>query len=389
MNSFLTPPNSISTKTMDRKRFLGIAAGAVLIAGSAYYLTSDTSNLVRDDINPGEIEKFPLKADEEAILFLASLAPSGHNTQPWFIKYVQPYHWLICNDRGRWLPGVDPQQRETILSIGAFVQNLEYAAHHLGYYCKFTMLAATNQDENILNVILTKTGNTAQYDIQKIKLRRTIRSEYLVDALSKEDLAYLINGQTDFLHFVPNTAKEYKLINEQTIEANRQQAYRNAAQAELATWIRFTSKDTERYRDGLTLAGMEIEGLTAWYLRNFYDKTDVMKSAFRQQSIDQVKRQVSQSAGWLLISSKGSSVNQLLETGMRMQRLFVDVRGRNIAIHPMTQILEETNNKQSINQITGISDTVQFVLRTGYVKNYPQPVSLRRPVDWFIRPNTT
>lgn len=28
---------------------------------------------------------------------------------------------------------------------------------------------------------------------------------------------------------------------------------------------------------------------------------------------------------------------------------------------------------------------IQFILRTGYLKNYPQPVSLRRPIDWFIR----
>lgn len=371
---------------MDRKKFLGIAAGAVVVAGSTRYLTSDKSNFVRDDLTDDKPGKSPLKADEELMLFLASLAPSGHNTQPWFISYIEPYHWVIGNDKSKWLPGVDPDQRETMLSIGAFVQNLIYAANTQGYDCEFTMMAATNQDENIMNVILTKTGRSPKYDMQKIKLRRTIRSNYLTQAFNKEDLTYLISNQTDFFHFIPNTAKEYQLINEQTIEANRMQAYRDAAQAELANWIRFSSKDTERYRDGLTLAGMEIGGIPAWYLRNYYGRKDVMKNAFRQQSIDKVKQQVSQSAGWLLVSSKGSSVNQLLETGMRMQRLFLEVRDRNIALHPMTQILEEHATKQSINQITGISDTVQFILRMGYVKNYPPPVSLRRPVDWFVRP---
>jgi hypothetical protein len=75
----------------------------------------------------------------------------------------------------------------------------------------------------------------------------------------------------------------------------------------------------------------------------------------------------------------------LLETGRRMQRLFLKVREKNIAIHPMTQILEELSTRQILNHAIGISENIQFILRTGYVKNYPQPVSLRRPVNWFTR----
>ena len=95
---------------------------------------------------------------------------------------------------------------------------------------------------------------------------------------------------------------------------------------------------------------MEIEGIPGWVLRNFYGKSNVMKKGFREQSIDKVKEQVSQSAGWLLITSKDNSVTTLLETGKRMQRLFLRVRERNIAIHPMTQILEESSTNQMLNK---------------------------------------
>ena len=94
---------------------------------------------------------------------------------------------------------------------------------------------------------------------------------------------------------------------------------------------------------------------------------------------------MSQSAGWLLITSKDNSVATLLETGKRMQRLFLKVRDKGIAIHPMTQILEEASISQTINQSIGITENIQFILRMGYLKNYPEPVSLRRPVDWFVR----
>jgi len=71
---------------------------------------------------------------------------------PGIVKYIEPYHWIICNDKSKWLPAVDPTQRETILSIGAFIQNLEYAASNAGYNCQFNILASTNQDENIVDV---------------------------------------------------------------------------------------------------------------------------------------------------------------------------------------------------------------------------------------------
>ena len=88
---------------------------------------------------------------------------------------------------------------------------------------------------------------------------------------------------------------------------------------------------------------------------------------------------------WLLISSKDSTVATLLETGKRLQRLLLKIQERNIAVHPMTQILEEQETNQSLHSFIGNYGNIQFILRTGYVKNYPQPVSLRRPVDWFVR----
>ena len=131
---------------------------------------------------------------------------------------------------------------------------------------------------------------------------------------------------------------------------------------ELADWIRFSSNDAEKYCDGLTTASMEIEGIPGWVLRNFYGKSNVMKKSFREQSIDKVKKQVSQSAGWLLITSKNNSVVTLLETGKRLQRLLLKIREKNIAIHPMTQILEEPSTNQNLNSSITISTGVIIYL---------------------------
>jgi len=370
---------------MQRRKFLGVTAGTIIVAGGVGYLFSDKHNFIRNNSNIASPNKSIFKTDEREILHLASLAPSGHNTQPWFIKYIEPYHWIICNDKTKWLPGVDPTQRETILSVGTFMQNLEYAAGNAGYNCEFKMLAATNQDENIAAVKLSKSAMPSAFDIAKIKNRRTVRSNYLTDSLKKEDVDFLLNEERDFFDFIPNATKEYHYLNEQTIEANRIQSYRDVAEKELSEWIRFSSKNAEKNMDGLTAASMEIGGIPGWVVRNFYNKESVLKNSFRDKNIEIVIKQVSQSAGWLLITSKDNAVSTLLETGKRMQRLFLKVREKGIAIHPMTQILEEPSTKQALNQSIGITDNIQFILRVGYLKEYPDPVSLRRPVDWFVK----
>lgn len=312
--------------------------------------------------------------------YLASLALSGHNTQPWIIKYIESYHWIIVNDKTKWLPAVDPTQRETILSIGAFIQSLEYTASNLGYRTTFTLLALNNQDEDIMEVRLNKNNNQPVFDTKKIKLRRTVRSGYLGEPLKKEHVEFITDNDKEYFQFLYNGSKEYGWLNEQTIEANRQQTYRDNAQSELADWMRLSSKDAKKYSDGLTTASMEINGMSGWVIRNFYSKKNVMSKKFREQGLDKVKEQVGSSGGWLLITSKDNSTATLIETGKRLQRTLLKIREKNIAIHPMTQILEETAFKDELHRSVGISDTVQFILRTGYIKNYPDPVSLRRPV---------
>lgn len=369
---------------MNRRKFLRIAGVTVAVAGGGTYLLSDKCNFQRKDIKDVSSNSFPFQPDEKEILYLASLAPSGHNTQPWLVKYIEPYHWIIGNDKSKWLPAVDPTQRETILSIGAFLQNLEFAANNAGYMCQFDLLALTNHDDNIMEVRLKKTSGVPKYDVDKIVKRRTVRSGYLADIMKQDDISYLLMHEDDFSHFIDRGTKEYNWLNEQTIEANRIQAFRAPAQKELSEWIRFSSSDAQRYCDGLTTAGMEINGIPGWVLRNFYKQDDVVSNKFREQGIDKVKSQVSKSAGWLILTSKDQSIGTLLETGKRFQRISLKVRDRSIAIHPMTQVLEENETRQQINNSIGINNDIQFILRLGYLKKYPEPVTLRRPVNWFV-----
>jgi hypothetical protein len=77
---------------MSRRRFIGMSVGGVVVAvGGVAYMLSNRCNLLRTGI-PSVRETSPdfLKSGDAAILFHPSLAPSGHNTQRWFVNYLEP-----------------------------------------------------------------------------------------------------------------------------------------------------------------------------------------------------------------------------------------------------------------------------------------------------------
>lgn len=323
-----------------------------------------------------------IKHDELTIFTYASFAPSGHNAQPWSVRLLEPGHWQIGTARERWLPAVDPTNREAALSVGAFLENLIVAAERLGYAVDYRVVARAASDPVLLDVSL-RNARGIDYPLERLQTRRTVRTGYANDPIKREDLQAVTDALSDFVYF-PREAKQALYLAEATIEANRKQAYRDAAQRELADWIRWSAQEQQRHRNGLTPSSMEITGPAGWFVSTFYSRESVMKKRFRETGIKQVVERVRQGGGWLVLTG-GSSVADLIETGRKFQRMWLKLRERGIAIHPMTQLLEETPRVADVAKELDLAALPQFLLRIGYVKHYPDPVSPRMPVAWFTR----
>ena len=140
---------------MDRRSFLKkvIAGGALRMAAGPLMISC--SGIRRSDLQPAAP---PLEggagfdSQRMAILYYASLAPSGHNSQPWYVKVAQPGEWIIGADPQRRLVVVDPQNRELFLAIGAFTENLSIAAASVGYDTEVKVVASSPDDREILMV---------------------------------------------------------------------------------------------------------------------------------------------------------------------------------------------------------------------------------------------
>ncbi|HQO04161.1 MAG TPA: nitroreductase, partial [Spirochaetota bacterium] len=138
-----------------RKKFItqGIYAGMALTGVTA--LISACGGIrrasLRDNENMVTAEDI-LPPEKAEILRFASLAPSGHNSQPWVVKVISPEEWTLCADQSRRLPAVDPDNRELLLSMGAFLENLSLAAGSLGYAADIRITARTPQDTEIARI---------------------------------------------------------------------------------------------------------------------------------------------------------------------------------------------------------------------------------------------
>jgi hypothetical protein len=366
-----------------RREFLFTAAKGVILTASLPLLNA-CSHIGRESINPGSelsIKKNLLNKDHIEILRYASLAPSGHNTQPWEVEIIELGKWKIKSNPDRWLPVVDPENREGTLSLGPFIENLVFAAGSFGYATEINYLAVSLKEKTVVEVVLTK-DKQIEYPLHKIEKRRTVRNNHLKKTISPVDLKFITGNDDASFHFYSADSAQGKLLSEGTLEANKIQALRDDAQRELSEWIRFSNSDAEKYRTGLTPASMEMSGFASLFVRMFYDKDDVMSKSFREKGIEQVEEQINSFGGWLVITSDGNNTESLIEAGRIFQRMALKTREKMIAVHPMMQLLEE-RFRDKVQSGLGISKPVQFILRTSYIEDYPDSVSLRRPVEWF------
>ncbi len=324
---------------MKRRSFLkGTMATGVLVASGVPLLAS-CSGVKRSDLPVSEESAKGLDDESARILWYASLAPSGHNSQPWFVKVLGKGEWIVGAEPRRRLPAVDPDNRELLLSIGAFAENLSLAASAAGYESAIEVIAKSPRDEEVLRVSLKKT-TSGTYPLERLTLRRTVKNGFLSKEIRNEDVKVLSEPHAGRLFYYPRGTDHARCIQEGTVESYRAQTYRDDAQKELANWIRFSNAEARKHRDGLTTEGMDLTGFSGWFV---------------------------------------------IETGRRFERTALLARERNLALHPMTQVLEEEKGRREIASNHGKEVFPQFVLRVGYLDHYPTPVSLRRTVASFVR----
>jgi hypothetical protein len=349
------------------------ALTAVMIVSCASCTSKETSNPMKD------------KTDTYKILYYASLAGSSHNSQPWKAEVYPNDSILILADTSRLLDVVDPKGIELYISVGAFIENLDIAANALGYKTDITLFeSGIDSSLPVASIKLKRTGLSQNPEyLEALELRTTLRLPFDTLAVKNIDREKLVSYAPENIVLIPSNSHDGSFIAKKELEAYTLQAYQKEAQDELASWMRFSNKDVNSKRDGLTPAGMGIKGIGGFVVRNFMKPEDSKKESFVMSGVEKTQKQVENCGGWIFITTEKDDVSEWINVGRIYERLNIQCRSLNIGFHPMNQIIEEPSVYQEVNERIVPGRKIMFAARIGYVNEYPAPVSKRRPVESF------
>jgi hypothetical protein len=371
------------SQTFCRREFLewGVSGTAILVAGS---MGGGCAGVCRADLPSSAKVGAPIAPDLKRMLHLASLAPSSHNTQPWRVHVIDGTHLGLSIDPHRCLPVVDPKRREMSISMGAFVENLAHAASATRWCVETAQTAQSPAATPLCSLRLRPDdGNEKAVDLNLLQRRRTVRKNLTGEADAVAACTRLSAARGDAL-FVPMKSGLAEKIGRLTAEAFAAQTADDAAQTELADWIRLKNRDARQKRDGLTTESLEISGMAGWVVRTFMNRGSVTKESFRERGIAETRQRVAEGAGWFVLTSPTDSVTDCIDAGRRFERLALSCVPLGISLHPMSQALEYEDTRRALRDLLGIRERPQMLLRAGGVQGRLEPVSLRRRVSDFI-----
>ncbi|MCU0487606.1 MAG: twin-arginine translocation signal domain-containing protein [Anaerolineales bacterium] len=367
---------------LSRRDFLKLSAGAGVVALGGYVLSEYTPWLDYDEQavqtrSPFRFNRSTRQTQMEEIVRYATLAPNGHNTQPWKFA-IKEQAIEIHPDITRRLPGVDPKDRELWISLGCALENMMLAARASGLNPEVTY----PETAEVIRIRLTTDISQVDPLFDAIPQRQNTRSEYNGQPIPKADFDRLQSLELEpgiSLRF-SNTPGELETIVEYVNQGNLIQYADMVFVDELIAWLRFNKKEASASRDGLYSGCSGNPEVPRWLGKMFVAGTKP------QQQADIDAKKLRSSAGAFVIASETDDKTGWVRTGQAYERLALQMTSLNIKSAFLNQPIEVTTLRSQFQRAIGLGNAwPQLLVRFGYAETLPH--SLRRPVDQVLLSN--
>lgn len=320
---------------------------------------------------------------EERIEFLigyATLAPSGHNTQPWL--FATGPDWVdVVADRTRALPVVDPQDRELAISCGAAIGTFEAAARRFSLLTTVEVTPDSEFSDHLARITVTEGSEPDDSEIalfNAIQKRRTNRSAYFMedlpdDLMSKcRDIADNMGASVQF--FEDDAAVD--AIAGLVAEGDRLQFEDPSFRRELASWVHSTRLGS---RDGMSGTGFGMPDILASVARFVIRTFDLGNNVAAADE----KKILAGSPALVLLTSKSDTVEDWLNTGRALAGMLLKLTSMGYTASYLNQPIEVAALRPKLAEASGVSGYPQILLRVGRSADTPEP-SVRRHVSDVI-----
>lgn len=359
---------------MRRRELLigGGALGATLLVGGAAAYRSSVS---LDDYEMAvaqtraELRRDPSTAE---LIRYATLAASGHNTQPWRFRVIRE-GIAILPDFSRRTPIVDPDDHHLFVSLGCAAENLAIAAASRE---RSGAIAFTQLDGGSV-LVGTHLGRGENGDlVTAIPKRQSTRAEYDARPLTSSELRALqadasVPGvETIFVVDRPRLMQVRDLI----VAGNSAQMAEPAFVRELRHWLRFSPKRALRTGDGLFSGSSGNPVAPEWVGKRMFD---LFFSASSEN--DKYARQMASSAGVAVFVAERSDPEHWVAVGRACQRFALRATAMGLKCAFVNQPVEVAHLRSQLASMVGVpGKRPDLVLRFG--RGPSLPYSARRPV---------
>lgn len=316
-------------------------------------------------------------SDEQAqmreIVRCATLAPSGHNTQPWHFR-ISGRVVEILPDSSRRTPVVDPDDHHLFVSLGCALENLVQAARAFGFEPRGE---PTPGESGGTAMTLERCRAERSILFDAIPDRQCTRSEFDGRPLDASDLRRLEAAATGrgvaVLLLTERDAMERVL--EYVIQANTRQLENPAFVDELESWIRFSDREAIRTRDGLSARSSGNPPVPRWVGRVLF------RALLRAKpENDKYALQVRSSAGIAVFSSAADDRGHWVEAGRCYERFALQATAMGVRNAFVNQPVEEASLRPALAAALGLGGRrLDLLVRFG--RGRAMPRSLRRPLE--------
>lgn len=310
---------------------------------------------------------------QRELIRYATLAPSSHNTQCWKFR-IEERSISIFPDLSRRCPAVDPDDHHLFVSLGCAAENLIQAALANGLKGVSGFDPAAG---GALRVVLEPTKAVVSPLFQSIPERQSTRAEYDGKPLSKEELGMIEKAGTGngvrVILLTEQAAMEKVL--EYVVRGNTAQMNDRAFVDELKAWIRFSSDEAVRTRDGLYAASSGNPSVPTWLGSLLFSLFFTLKS-----ENDKYAKHVRSSAGIAVFVSDAEDKAHWVEVGRCYERFALQSAALGIRNAFLNQPVEVSALRPQFAAFLGVDGRrPDLVVRFGRGPRMPQ--SLRRTVQ--------
>jgi nitroreductase len=359
--------------TTKRNLLLGGGALALAGAGAVYAAVRGMGSLDEYEASVAASRAALRQAPElRDLVRFATLAASGHNTQPWTFR-VGANRIDILPDFSRRTPVVDPDDHHLFVSLGCAAENLALAAAARGRPGDLHF----DPSNNGAVAVALRSGppiESALFDaIPRRQSSRTVYDGRPVSAADLHTLAEAAAGPGVDLVLITERA-QIDRIRDLVIAGNSAQLADKAFLRELKSWLRFSPRQAANLGDGLFSASSGSPTLPAWLGPQMFDwmfKADAEN--------DKYARQIASTSGIAVFVAQKEDREHWVLAGRACQRFALQATALGIRHAFINQPVEIPALRPDLAALVGMPGRrPDLVMRFGTGPTLPY--SARRPV---------